>query len=116
MNKRTLDSVMRRIGRGEMTRAAAAKRLGVSVRHVNRLMLRADVRRPPSERAAERRHMRAEAQAWRELKRGAALAVIAGQENLEQAARRVRLTVRSMYRWVAKTRKIARKSAIFRKK
>jgi hypothetical protein len=105
------DEILKRIKRGRISRAHAAKALGVSERHVNRLMQAAGVARPASKRAEDRHARALEAAQWREHKARAALAVAAGQETLESAARRCRCSTRTLYRWLAKAKKSTKKRA-----
>ncbi len=109
MNKRTLKYVMRSIAAGMISRASAAARLEISERHVNRLMKEHGVARPPSEAAQLRAGRRLLAQARRVLRAQEVAAVLEGRRTLEQAARAGKCSVRTMYRWVAKAKKLSKK-------
>lgn len=99
-----LAQVMRRIAQDAITRAAAAKRLGVSERHVNRLMRRNGVKRPARPKSS-RHGERVTAQARRAAKERAARAALAGQCTVENAAMQAGCSPRTMYRWVKKLEK-----------
>lgn len=94
---------------GKITRAAAAKRLEVSERQVNRLMLAHGVERPVQPRADARRGRRLYARAQRENRERAARAFMAEQCSVEQAALQCGSSVRTVYRWAAKLKKTGKK-------
>lgn len=102
---------MRRIARGAISRAAAAKALGgISERHVNRLMKRLGVTRPRSQARDLRHEARLTAQMRREAKERGAKAHLAKQCSIEQAAMQGGCSVRTAYRWVEKLRKTGKKT------
>lgn len=101
MNTGRLREVLLAISKGEIMRKAAAKRLGVSERQVNRLMRAHGVARPASD-AHERRLT---ARMRREAKERAAKAVALGVHSIENAAMQAGCSVRTMFRWVVKLQK-----------
>jgi len=105
MRSDRLASVMRRIAAGKLDRAAAADALGVSERHVNRLMEQYGVKRPRGQATTRK----LEARLRREAKERAARAVLAGAKTPEEARLQTGASLRTVYRWVArlKKRKIA---------
>jgi DNA-binding CsgD family transcriptional regulator len=101
MNRRTLDSVLRRIGEGALSRGEAAAALGVSERTVNRLMVEHSVSRPPSPVHEQRQR----AEERRQLRLTAAGAVVGGVLTPEQAAKGAQCSERTIYRWIKRLEK-----------
>lgn len=107
---------MRRIAAGKITRAAAAKRLGVGARQVNRLMVAHGVSRPPSEAAEAREWTRVAAEEHRQMKVNNAHRAIAGNQSVEEAAINAGCSVRTMFRWVKKLSKPSKSRSKSKKK
>jgi len=104
MSSATLARVLRKIHDGTLSRGAAAEALDCSERQVNRLMELHGVRRPVSPQHAEREAARKR----REAKQKAAERVIEGKSYTAEAAK-ADVSVRTLYRWVQKTKKMHRK-------
>lgn len=89
-----LAKILEKIAAGKIKRPAAAAELGVSERHLNRLMKAFNVRRPPSPV-----HERAEtAEVRRQVKQAAAYAVFNGEMAIEAAAQAADCSERTIYR------------------
>lgn len=88
--------MLKRIGAGVIKTSDAAEHLGITVRHLNRLMLNAGVERPCGLRSI----MDREAEERREAKQIAALAVIKGVWSVEYAAQQANASTRTIARWV----------------
>lgn len=110
MRQRELQSVMRRIAKGKISRGGAAQALDCSERQVNRLMLRYDVRRPPG---ASRR-LREEARVRREKRVRAARRVLKGKISRERAAVEGEMSLRTVVRWVERLKVLNKSNKIVR--
>jgi transposase len=105
---------MKAIAANKLTRREAARRLGISERHVNRLMRAKDVRRPRGEARERREEARAAAEERRSMRLDNAARAAAGRQSLAEAAVNAGCSQRTIYRWVARlrnTRKRPRKSS-----
>jgi len=86
--------ILEKIAAGALRRSDAAERLGVSERHLNRLMKAHAVTRPPSPA-----HARAEdAEIRRQVRQAAALAVHNKEMTIESAAEAAGCSERTLYR------------------
>lgn len=98
MNESTINAVMKQLAKGQVSRAAAAERLGVNVRTINRWMKKRGVERPRSRHSIEMEGR----EARRKVKVDYANSVIAGHNTLQGAAQTAGVTLRTMERWVEK--------------
>lgn len=89
-----LEAILDKIASGEISRSAAAIKLEISNRHVNRLMRTRGVKRPPSPTHARA----AEAEIRRQVKQAAAYAVFNGEMDVEAAAKYADCSERTIYR------------------
>lgn len=89
-----LAAILEKIAAGKLRRDDAAAKLGISERHVNRLMKAHNVARPPSPA-----HARAEeAEVRRQVRQAAALAVHNREMTIESAAKAAGCSERTLYR------------------
>lgn len=100
----TIESVMRKIAAGTLTRKQAAVELDLSERQVNRLMLARGVARPASAAQLARKLASEEAASRRELLREAVKNYLAGRISLKLAAEHAERSERTIYRQAQRER------------
>lgn len=107
MNETKVQSMMKRIAEGSISRGDAAEALNVTVRTVNRWMAKRGVSRPPGIYRCELEGRRLR----RETKASVARRVVVGTLTMQNAADEVGVTVRTIERWVKKAEKDAQMAA-----
>jgi ParB-like chromosome segregation protein Spo0J len=99
MQETKLASVLRKIAAAGVTREEAAEALGCSARHVNRLMERYGVTRPPGKTVVARQEARERRQQRRELEERVGRQLAEGKITDLLAAKRYKVSIRTLFRW-----------------